>query len=133
MFVQVIMFAPYCYKPLVTKCDYVLLYSKCKHFHSCCSLNNKYYFMQFPALTRYFHSSIISFHFIHSPLMTHFTRNNYYHSMQMFFFLFIGQEPTTWPANNCLQITVCSCAMSFNCFWLHWRKMSDWSIWDQVT
>ena len=23
--------------------------------------------------------------------------------------------PTTWPANNCLQIMVCSCAMSFNC------------------
>ena len=34
------------------------------------------------------------------------------------FFLFIGQEPTTWPANNCLQIMVCSCAMLFNCFWL---------------
>ena len=34
------------------------------------------------------------------------------------FFLFIGQKPTTWPANNCLQIMVCSCAMSFNCFWL---------------
>ena len=34
------------------------------------------------------------------------------------FFLFIGRQPTTWPANNCLQIMVCSCAMSFNCFWL---------------
>ena len=34
------------------------------------------------------------------------------------FFLFIGREPTTWPANNCLQIMVCSCAMLFNCFWL---------------
>ena len=35
------------------------------------------------------------------------------------FFLFrIGREPTSWPANNCLQIMVCSCAMSFNCFWL---------------
>ena len=34
------------------------------------------------------------------------------------FFLFIGREPTTWLANNCLQIMVCSCAMSFNCFWL---------------
>ena len=32
------------------------------------------------------------------------------------FFLFIGREPTTWPANNCLQTMVCSCAMSFNCF-----------------
>ena len=26
-----------------------------------------------------------------------------------FFFLSIGREPTTWPANNCLQIMVCSC------------------------
>ena len=34
------------------------------------------------------------------------------------FFFFTGQEPTTWPANKCLQIMVCSCAMSFNCFWL---------------
>ena len=28
-----------------------------------------------------------------------------------FFFLFIGREPTTWPANNCLQIMVA-------CVWL---------------
>ena len=34
------------------------------------------------------------------------------------FFLCIGRQPATWPANNCLQIMVCSCAMSFNCFWL---------------
>ena len=34
-----------------------------------------------------------------------------------FFFLFIGQ-PTTWPANNCLQIMVCSRAMPSNCVWL---------------
>ena len=34
------------------------------------------------------------------------------------FFLFIGRESTTRPANNCLQIKVCSCAVSFNCFWL---------------
>ena len=26
-----------------------------------------------------------------------------------FFFLFIGRKPTTWPANNCLKIMVCSC------------------------
>ena len=25
-----------------------------------------------------------------------------------FFFLFIDRKPTTWPANNCLQIMVCS-------------------------
>ena len=35
-----------------------------------------------------------------------------------FFFLFIGWKPSTWPANNCLQIMVCSCAMSSNCVWL---------------
>ena len=35
-----------------------------------------------------------------------------------FFFLFIGREPTTLPANNCLQIMVCSCAMPSNCVWL---------------
>ena len=35
-----------------------------------------------------------------------------------FFFLFIGREPTTWPANNCLQITVCSWALSSNFVWL---------------
>ena len=40
-----------------------------------------------------------------------------YHTMQ-FFFLFISREPATWPANNCLQIMVCSCAMTSNCVWL---------------
>ena len=29
-----------------------------------------------------------------------------------FFFLFLDREPTTWPANKCLQIIVCSCLMS---------------------
>ena len=29
-------------------------------------------------------------------------------------FLFIGREPTTWPANNCPQIMVCSYSMSSN-------------------
>ena len=42
----------------------------------------------------------------------------HYHSKQIFF-LFIGREPTMWPANNCLQIMVCSCAiMLCNCVWL---------------
>ena len=36
-----------------------------------------------------------------------------------FFFLFIGREPTTWPANKCLQIMVSSCAMSSICVWVH--------------
>ena len=31
-----------------------------------------------------------------------------------FFFLCIGREPNTRPANNCLQIMVCSCTMSSN-------------------
>ena len=35
-----------------------------------------------------------------------------------FFFLFIGQESTMWPANNCLIIMICSCAMSSTCVWL---------------
>ena len=32
-----------------------------------------------------------------------------------FFFLFIRQEATMWPANNCSQIIVCSCATLSNC------------------
>ena len=36
----------------------------------------------------------------------------------MIFLLFIDREPTTWTANNCLQIMVSSCAMSFNFVWL---------------
>ena len=35
-----------------------------------------------------------------------------------FFFFFIGRELTTWPASNCLQIMICSCAMPSNCVWL---------------
>ena len=35
-----------------------------------------------------------------------------------FFFLFISRDPTTWPANNCLQIMACSCAMPSNSVWL---------------
>ena len=34
------------------------------------------------------------------------------------FFLFVGWKPNTGLANNCLQIMVCSCTKSFNCFWL---------------
>ena len=29
----------------------------------------------------------------------------------VFFFLSIGRESITWPANNCLQIMVCSCVV----------------------
>jgi len=35
-----------------------------------------------------------------------------------FVFLFIGRDPTTWPANNCQQIMFSSCAMSSNFVWL---------------
>ena len=35
-----------------------------------------------------------------------------------FFSLFIGREHTTWPANNCLEIMVCSSAMPSNSVWL---------------
>ena len=41
-------------------------------------------------------------------------RENYF-IIRSKFFLFFGREPTTWPTNNCLQIMVCSCAMSSNC------------------
>ena len=41
-----------------------------------------------------------------------------YFIQSKFFFLFIGWEPTMWPANNCLQIMVCSCAMLSNFVWL---------------
>ena len=33
----------------------------------------------------------------------------------IFSFLFIGRELTMWPANNCLQIMVCSCVVSSKC------------------
>ena len=44
------------------------------------------------------------------------------------FFLFIGWEPTTWPANNCLQIMVCSCAMLFNCFILFYSCVNETTL-----
>ena len=70
------MFTPYCYKQLVVKCDYVL--QQVQTLSCCNSLNSKYFFLQLPAFTCYFHCSIISYHFIHSLLMTHFTSNYYY-------------------------------------------------------
>ena len=45
------------------------------------------------------------------------SRNKYYILslwQYKYFFLSIGQEPTTWPANNCLQITLCSSTMLSN-------------------
>ena len=46
------------------------------------------------------------------------------------FFLFIGREPTKWPANNYLQIMVCSCAMWSNCVWL---QIIFWSCVKETT
>ena len=43
---------------------------------------------------------------------------HYHYNLRQIFFLLIGKEPSTWPANNCLQIMVCSCATSSNCVWL---------------
>ena len=48
-----------------------------------------------------------------SSLIYHFVSNEsswnaYYHTIH-FFFLSIDRDPNTWPANNCLQIIVCSC------------------------
>ena len=37
-----------------------------------------FFFLQLPVFTCYFHSGIISYHFIHSLLMTYFTSNYYY-------------------------------------------------------
>ena len=70
------MFTPYCYKKLVVKCDYVL--QQVQTLSCCNSLNNNNFFLQLPAFTCYFHCSLISYHFIHSLLMTHFTSNYYY-------------------------------------------------------
>ena len=39
--------------------------------------------------------------------------NAHYYSFQIFL-PFIGREPITWSANNCLQIMVCWCVMSAN-------------------
>ena len=44
------------------------------------------------------------------------SQHNYYYHLKQFFF--IGREPTMWPANNCLQIMVCSCVMPSNHVWL---------------
>ena len=70
------MFTPYCYKQLVVECYFVLQQVQTL---SCCNhLTIKYLFLQLPAFTCYFHCSIISYHFIHSLLMTQLTSNYYY-------------------------------------------------------
>ena len=55
---------------------------------------------------------------LHGTKESVYLRKCYNRSRQLFF-LFIGREPTTWPAKNCLQIMVCLCAISSsNCVWL---------------
>ena len=55
-----------------------MYYNNCKHSLAVIHLNNIYFFLQLPAFTCYFHCSIISYHFIHSLLMTYFTSNYCY-------------------------------------------------------
>ena len=67
--ISVIMFTPYCYLQTIS-CQVW------KHSYCCSSLNNIiYFFLQLPAFTCCFHRSIISYHFIHSLLLTHFTNS----------------------------------------------------------
>ena len=77
------MLTPSCYKVLhvVVKCDYAL--QKVQTLSCCNSLNNKYFFPQLPAFTCYFHCTIISYHFTHSLLMTHFTSNYYHYTLKI--------------------------------------------------
>ena len=69
--------------------------------------------------------------FISTPI------SNYH--LKHFFFLFIGRELITCPANNCLQITVCSCVILSKLVLLQiifcsyvmvhrYRKYSDFSV-----
>ena len=69
--------------------------------------------------------------------------NNNYHSMYFSFF-FIGRELTTWPANNCLQISVllqiifCSCVIepTLSCengsspSWAFRKRFNCWELWE---
>ena len=45
-------------------------------------------------------------------------QNNDFIIRCIFSFLSIGWVPTTWPANNCLQIMVCSCIVPSKRVWL---------------
>ena len=68
--------------------------------------------------------NIIIYLIINSILLVIITTLMCYHHDQSiyhwcgFFFLFTGWEPTMWPANNCLQVIVCSCSVSSDCVWL---------------
>ena len=48
--------------------------------------------------------------------------NTVSHVLDKYGSIFIGREPSTWPANNCLQIMVCSCVIPSNCVSLQPRS-----------
>ena len=50
-------------------------------------------------------------HFMLSLFTIYSTTINTIIIRYIFSFLSIGAEPTTWPANNCLQMIVCSCVV----------------------
>ena len=56
--------------------------------------------------------------FVNNKILSSILQNNLEHVHVQsiiircrFFFPSIGRQPTTWPANNCLQIMVCSCVV----------------------
>jgi len=73
---------------------------------------------KFPKMFTFFYVGTKSFNFKTIRNMQHFpsrsAKNAYYHSMAVFFFLFISRGYTTWLANNYLQImSACFAAKLF--------------------
>ena len=61
---------------LVVKCDYIL---QQVHTPSCCnSLKNEYFLFNYQHLLVIFTPALLSYHFIHSWLRSHFTSNYWY-------------------------------------------------------
>ena len=72
------MFAPYCFNNKFMSCQVWLCTTfKCKCSLTVVHLTINIFFSNYNAFTCYFHCSIISYHFIHSLLMTHFTNYDY--------------------------------------------------------
>ena len=65
-------------------------------------------------VSRYMYVTICKVNYSHDKIMQ---AKCYCHSMQTFLPFHIGRKQM-WPANNCLQIMVCSCLMFPNCVWL---------------
>ena len=65
-------------------------------------------------VSRYLYVTICKVNYSHDKIMQ---AKCYCHSMQTFLPFHIGRKQI-WPANNCLQIMVCSCLMFPNCVWL---------------